>query len=158
MKLDPVFLVAPRPKPPSMSTRRAFLGMGAAFVAGGAIGSACGYAAGVANAKAVDASATEELQPSGDADLDEVRRLAVKAPIEELMADSLAFLGAVTQDHSEDKIAWRGVARISQYVIDHPEVGDRRLLAGVMVQMIEKAPPSIRSDYLPWVPRLQAVR
>src|SRR5262245_6960727 len=137
------------------------MGMGIAFVTGGAIGSACGYAAGVANgkAKAVDASgAAEELKPSGNADLDEVRRLAVKAPIEELMAVADSFLASAFRDYSTDKVVWRGLGRISEYVLGHPEVENRRALAGMLVQIFERAPTAVRGDYSEWIPRLQAIR
>jgi hypothetical protein len=42
MRLDPIYLVAPKPNPPSMPTRRAFLVAGATFTLGAAVGGACG--------------------------------------------------------------------------------------------------------------------
>lgn len=159
MRLDPVFLVAPLPKPPSMSSRRAFLGMGLAFVCGGAIGSACGYSMGRASAQ--DASAArveEELAPSGDADLDELRRLAVKAPIEELMGQAKMFLFAVGQDYRSDEVAWRGVGRLAEHLARNVDAGDRLALARFAGQTIRMGEPAVAARYSKWLPELQAIK
>jgi len=159
VRLDPIFVLAPRPKPPSMSTRRAFVGMGIAFVTGGVIGSACGYAAGRAGqAKPVDASTTEELQPTGNADLDEVRRLAVKAPIEELMRVAETFLATVSLQYARDEVAWQGVVRIAAYVVEHPEAANRARIAKVTLQVAERAPSIRQDDYAVWIPRLKGIK
>ena len=158
MRLDPIYVVAPKPKPPSMPTRRAVLGMGIAFVTGGAIGGACGYAAGAAQAKAVDASASEELKPTGNAELDEVRRLAVKAPIEELMGKAMQFLMTVNQDFPTDRIAWRGVDRIAAYVVANEACPKRSDLAHWVLQTIDSAPPDLQGEHAEWRTKLRSIK
>ena len=148
MKLDPV-LLAPQKLPASMPTRRAFLGMGLAFTAGGAIGAACGYSMG---ASAVPQPSgpppEEELKPSGDADLDELRRLAVKAPIEELVEKNLLFFVMLDRTYRTDPVLWKGVARLCSEVLSNEHVKDRRIIAKQLVVGIEKigAPPELHLD------------
>jgi hypothetical protein len=132
--------------------------MGIAFVTGGVIGSACGYAAGRAGqAKPVDASTTEELQPTGNADLDEMRRLAVKAPIEELMGHAWSFLRAVAQEYRDDEIAWRGVGRIASQLVRNESQPDRVRLASYATQIID-GNPALRAQLNDVLSKLRLIR
>jgi hypothetical protein len=117
MKLEPVYLVGPKKKQPSMPSRRAFLMAGGALCFGTVFGGACGYALGSARAEA----ASEELAPSGDADLDELRRLAVKAPLEELVRHAVPFLSERALRYHGDKTLWVGLGRIARAVVAQPD-------------------------------------
>ncbi len=100
MKLNPVYLLAPKPKPQSIPSRRAFLIAGGTFLAGVGLGGACGYAAGARGS----ADVGDELKPTGDANLDRLRWLAVGATIEELIENRLGFLNVLT-------LKWRSSGR-----------------------------------------------
>lgn len=138
MKLEPVYLVAPRPKPPSMPTRRAFLFMGFAFAGGSVVGGACGYSIGAAIAKSGD------LSPTGNAELDELRRLAVKAPLAELVENRLYFMMVFDRKYSSDEVLWRGVERLANAIAADPAFPDRRRMAKVMTLTIERLAPPLQ--------------
>ncbi len=148
MRLDPVFVVAPKPVPPTVPTRRAFLVAGATFVFGAAVGGACGYSAGVASVAAKSADpAAAELEPSGDLELDELRRLAVKAPIEELIEKRLWFLRSVGAIYRRDDVLWEGLVRLSEAVRSNPKFPDRLITARLIAQDVENADPDYRSKF-----------
>lgn len=155
MKLEPVYLLAPLPQPAMMRSRRAFLGMGAMFVGGCALGSACGYSMG--RAAAAPAEPVDELAPSGDPDLDELRRLAVKAPIEELMGRAEAFSLEVDRTYRQDVVAWKGIGRIADHLVAE-SARDRRALAKWIAQVIENAVPDRHAEYERWIPLLRGIK
>lgn len=162
MKLEPVYLVAKK-RVPSMPTRRAFLFAGGTFVLGTSLGGACGYAMGVgaaeASAKPSDAAlADEELKPSGDVELDELRRLAVKAPIEELVERRVMFVAAATRVYRRDSIVWKGVGRLCDALLTTPTITDRRMWAHFLAQEIELSEPAIRDQLLAKVGELRKVK
>lgn len=145
MRLEPVFVVSPRPKPPAMPTRRAFLLAGATFVAGSALGGACGYSLAATTTK--DAGAGEaDLAPSGDVELDELRRLAVKAPIEELVQRRLIFINMLTKVYPNDRTCWLGIGRLADEVLSTRPFQDRRAFARWLAQVIEGADPAVTAD------------
>jgi hypothetical protein len=152
MKLEPVFLVAPKPKPPSMPTRRAFLLAGATFTLGAVTGGACGYSIGAA---AAVPPAAEEIPPSGDVELDELRRLAVKAPIEELVERRLTFTNSVFKDYPTDELLWRGVGRLCDAVLAGHAMADRRLFARFLAQMIQQGDQRVTKPLLGRVDQLR---
>lgn len=158
MRLDPVFLVAPKPTPPSMPTRRAFLVAGATFSFGVAIGGACGYSVGAARAAAAAPAGEPELESSGDADLDELRRLAVKAPIEELIERRLTFLKCVSREYRRDPVLWTGVERLADAVESDASFPDRRLSARVIAQVMELADADFRARFEVRARALNAIR
>ena len=151
MKLEPVFLLAPEPAPPSMPTRRAFLLAGGMFAAGSILGGSCGYALGVSAGRAAqepkdagkEAPAKPKLEPSGDVELDYWRRLAVEAPLDELFSKASAFLSVQLDDYRTDAILWVGIDRLTREVIGNPA---RRVDYRVIAAMIENikflAPPT----------------
>lgn len=134
MKLEPVYLVAPRPKPPSMPTRRAFLFMGVAFAGGSIVGAACGYSIG-------SASGSDELPLTGDPDLDEWRRLAVKAPLKELVRLRHEFMVALDRDYPEDAVLWQGLNRLAAAVATDAAFPDRRRAALFVLRLAEARDP-----------------
>jgi len=143
-----------------MPTRRAFLVAGATFTFGAALGGACGYSIGAASVPAaaqpdpVDAP----LEPSGDADLDELRRLAVKASIEELVEKRLVFLSCVAKEYRGDVTLWRGVERLASRVRVEPQFPDRLITARLIAQTIELADPTFRREHADTALALRALR
>lgn len=176
MKLTPVYLVAPEPDPPSMPTRRAFLIAGSTFAAGLGLGGACGFAAGASGAPAKvqpasgdvgepvatqDASMREgpiEWESSGDALLEELRRLAVKAPIEELFQKRHDFVELVGTTYADDTIVWRGIGRLAQETLEREQMDDRRLFARWLAQYIENGDRECTKPYLGLIPKLRNVQ
>ncbi len=135
MKIDPVFLVAPAAPPPTVPTRRAFLLAGGAFAFGSMVGGACGYSIGAAKREPVEAAgekADGELGSSGDAQLDELRRLAVKAPIEEFVAKWNPWWGEFDFTYTSDPILWQGLNRLAAWAIDQPDRAERQMLTGLI--------------------------
>ncbi|HEB52202.1 MAG TPA: hypothetical protein ENI87_02985 [bacterium] len=130
MRLEPVYLVAPKPKPPSVPTRRAFLLAGGTLFVGLGLGGACGYAAG--------SGVLSELEPTGNAELDELRRLAVRAPIEELMDQAMLFLDLLRNNYPEDPFLWQGAKRIGEELLDNPAAANRRAKALWLRQLIDR--------------------
>ena len=143
MRLEPVYLVAPKPKPPSMPHRRAFLIAGGTFLAGIGLGGACGYAVGATRSDTPGGADEPNLEPllapSGDSDLDELRRLAVKAPIEELMARSLLFLDLLSDTYRRDEALWHGAARICSELCSNSSLPKRRVTALWLAQVIDRS-------------------
>jgi hypothetical protein len=156
MRLEPVYLVSPRPKPPAMPTRRAFLLAGTTFAVGSVLGGACGYSLA---ASATKDTGTEDgdLAPSGDVELDELRRLAVKAPIEELVQRGVFFLNLRDTTYPQDGVLWRGVERLARQIIENPGPIDRSLVLVVTATIERGQPPeSLRLEES--LPSLRQVR
>lgn len=136
MKLQPVFLAAQRSAPVPLTSRRAFLLAGCWFTGGVLVGGACGFTLG-------SAAAQGDLAPTGDSDLDELRRLAVQAPLEQLMEHHLVFLDAKSRDYSSDPVLWKGVIRIADAVLVDETIENRRAVVGFLLQTLENGnPPS----------------
>ncbi len=154
MKLDPIFLVAPKPAVPSMPTRRAFLLAGTTFALGTGLGGACGYAIAAKAEPVVE----EELKPSGDVDLDELRRLAVKAPIEELVGQRMLFLNLMSTDYRKDVVLWRGFERLCDAIERDPTFPDRRSIANVLAQTIDLGDPGFRQRFNVRVKELRSIK
>jgi hypothetical protein len=153
MRLDPVYVVAPRVASPSMPTRRAFLLASGTFAVGATLGGACGYAVGSHAAPAADPSKApppaepavdEPLKPSGDVELDELRHLAVKAPIEELAKNDLLFLTYFGRRYRTDQILWRGVERLAVEVLRRQDYPQRRIVAKAIVQVAEQGEAGLK--------------
>lgn len=155
MRLDPVFVVAPKPKPPTMPTRRAFLLAGATFTFGAAVGGACGYSVGAE--RAVGDAGEEDLASSGDHELDELRRLAVKAPIEELVEKRMIFLNSFTKVYPRDPYLWTGAGRLAKATIAGQPFSDRRLFARFLAQIIEGSDPKYAGELRPLAAELRKV-
>ena len=159
MRLEPVYLVAPPPVSPTQTSRRAFLLAGGAFVFGSALGGACGYSLGASAGGGGAGDVVEaELKPSGDVELDELRRLAVKAPIEELVDRKLKFLDGVTKGYPLDAICWRGVERLADEYIGNPRIADRRAIGRWLAQVIEQGAPAVTDRMRPKVQDLKSLK
>lgn len=155
MKLDPVFLVAPQPNPPTMPTRRAFLIAGSTFTLGTAVGGACGYS--IAAKPDPVAAGDVALEPTNDVELDELRRLAVKAPIAELIEKRLVFLNSLTKSYPKDEVLWKGASRLADAVLGNRPISDRRLFSRFLAQVIEQGDPLFTQALLPRVRDLRRV-
>lgn len=136
---------------------------GVTFIAGTSLGGACGYAMGSQQTGGVVAGPEEKpkdepLVSSGNAELDELRRLAVKAPIEELMGLAPAFVDEVRSQYGQDPVLWQGVARICDAVLAGHQVGNTRLFARSLAQVIETADPKFTTDLLPRLQKLRSVK
>lgn len=142
---------APVPAPSTVPTRRVFLLAGITFAVGTAAGGWSGYAIGAA-------AGDGELEPTGDADLDELRRLAVKAPIEELLAKRLVFLVNMSRHYRDDRILWRGFDRLVDVALHGGGVPDDRLFGRILAQTIELGDPDFRTPRLPLAPALRKVK
>jgi hypothetical protein len=153
MKLEPVYLVGPKKKQPSMPSRRAFLMAGGALCFGTVFGGACGYALGSARAEA----ASDPLASTGDAELDELRRLAVKAPLEELLERGVSFLAKRAEFYERDDVLWLGVSRIARAIIAQPDSFDRTIILMTKGAIQDGKPPEkLRlDDLLPEFRRIQ---
>lgn len=154
MRLDPVLLVAPNAPPALMPTRRAFVLGGAMFATGLSLGGACGYAIGSRRAE----PAAEVEESSGDADLDELRRLAVKAPIEELVKHDLLFIRSATVVYKDDKVLWRGIKRMADHLLATRDYPNRRTVATILVQTLNFASPDTAEPMRGYVEKLRAAR
>jgi len=95
---------------------------------------------------------------SGDVELDELRRLAVKAPIEELVARRLVFLNSLSSDYRKDPYLWNGVARLCDAVETKADFPDRRVSARLLIQLIENADAEPRERLTPRVAQLRKIR
>ncbi len=168
---DAVYLVRPVPKIP---TRRAFLFAAGTFVIGTSVGGACGYSMGVASAGGAggngDAGAAPpsapavepELKPSGDAQLDMLRKLAVKAPLDDLFANALYFLDMRVSTYPKDEVLWLGVERLARELVSNAA---RKTSEAVLLQIIGQiegvahpVQPSLREFAQPLRVRRQQLR
>ncbi len=131
-----------------MPTRRAFLLAGSTFVVGACVGGAAVHA--------MHAPATEEQAPTGNAELDELRRLAVKAPIDELLRKGPPFMMALTTTYPGDAILWRGVGRMSDAMVAGTDV-DRKLV-GAVIDAIKFLKPPETLGLQARLPKLQELR
>lgn len=157
MKLDPVFLVAPQPNPPTMPTRRAFLIAGTTFTLGTAVGGACGYSIAAKPDPVAAGDVDVDLEPTNDVELDELRRLAVKAPIAELIEKRLVFLNSLTKNYPKDEILWKGASRLADAVLANRPISDRRLFSRFLAQVIEQGDPLFTKALQPRVRDLRRV-
>lgn len=151
MLFEAVDLVEPRPKPPSMLTRRALLIAGGAFALGMTVGGACGFAAG-SNREDAATTAPKLPPPSGNAELDELRRLALVAPIEELVGKHLAFVDSYATSYRDDPYLPHGIDRLISAILDDPDLPDRELMARVVRDAVDRS-DSAHADFL--VPRVK---
>ena len=157
MRLEPVYLLAPKPKPPSIPTRRAFLIAGGTLLAGLVVGAASGYAA-AASASGEDGAHTARGGDPREQTLDELHRLAVDAPIDELASRWVYFVDAFGTSYREDPILPEGMARLCEHVLSQPSLEGRALMALSLSQAIERAEPAAMSRLDGFLPALREVR
>jgi hypothetical protein len=129
------------------------------FAFGASLGGACGYAAGAqARGDGVAAPGDEELKPSGDFELDELRRLAVKAPIEELIQHRKTMLVFMSRTYRSDKFLWQGAKRIADYLLNTPSYSERRIASLSLIQLIEKGDRKFAASLDHYIPELRKVK
>lgn len=157
MKIDPVYLLAPLPEKKGVPTRRAFLIASGTFLAGSVVGGACRYSLGAAGAgEAGKAPQVEpELAETGDVELDELRRLAVKAPLDELFEKAPYFLHMRVSTYKADEILWRGVDRLSREIVENPS---HQADLGVILVLIAQIEGTARPDNPSLRERVPALR
>jgi hypothetical protein len=156
IRLEPIYLLAPKPKQPSVPTRRAFLIAGGTFFAGIGLGGACGYAAG--SARSDGETAADALMPTGDADLDELRRLAIEAPIEELTSQWFPFLTLLHDTYQSDEVLWQGAKRICDEAINNESLIDRSKIARWSITVITSGDRRLTASIRPLLNELRRVR
>ena len=158
MRIDPVYLVAPLPAP-KVASRRGFLALASSFAAGALIGGACGYSIGTSNAPAASGApgAGGDLPSSGDVELDELRWLAVKAPIEKLLEKNTLLFMMLDRTYRTDPFLWQGVARLCKAALADEQSPYRRMVALQAVVAIEKVGPPAELRLQEYLPQLKAV-
>lgn len=142
----------PSVPPSTVPTRRVFVLAGVTFLVGTTSGGWWGYAVGAAAATAREDG---DLVPSGNAELDELRRLAVEAPIEELLEQRLVFISCLLHEYPKDRILWRGAKRIGEALIEGRQIPERRLFSRFLAQMIEGHPLEFTEPLLALAPQLR---
>lgn len=135
MRLEPVYILGPETPtaPVPAPTRRAFLAGGGLFALGTLVGGACGYTVG-ATAGRTAAGEGEARPSSGDARLDALRRLAVDAPIEELVSKWNPWFTEFNFDYERDDILWQGMDRLANWTSQNLEVADPELLLAIIMK------------------------
>lgn len=141
MRIDPVYLVAPKPSPTPPPTRRAFLAIGTTFGIGSLVGGACGYSVGTHRDASDPPTAAitpppsvadpEAVPPTNDATLLALRRMAVEAPIADLVANWNPWFMEFSFDYTKDPVLWRGMDRLAQWAIDNLATADLDLLTAL---------------------------
>ena len=115
---------------------------GAAFVAGAGLGGACGFAVG-GRGVPEDSGATPRggnpVTPSGDALLDELRRVCSEGSIDELVADRFKLSHFMIAAYPDDEVLWHGVERLAQETLTSTTFPDRRAYALWLARFIEES-------------------
>jgi len=148
MRIEPVFLVAPR-TPASDVSRRSFLLAGATFACGVSFGGACVFASG--GARLPD----DALAPTGDAELDQLRRLAIDGSDAQLVQHRLLLVSWTFSHYCHDAALWRGIGRLCDLVIADAAFPDRSRFARALAGVIERAEVPVAA---PLQQRAQALR
>jgi hypothetical protein len=152
MRLEPVYLVAPKPKPPMMTRRRALLLAGSMLATGLGVGCAGGYWLGTPSHDA------QQPPPPEDTTLRELRRLATDAPVAELLTNWSTFLGMLNDTYPHDAVLWRGAERLGEAIVADENLVDRRRMAAWLVQVITTAESDAARALDRLVPPLQRIR
>jgi hypothetical protein len=133
MRLEPVFLVAPRDRAAAV-TRRSFLFAGATFACGASLGGVCTALAARAVALPDDA-----LAPTGDAELDQLRRLALEGSDDQIVQRRLLLVASTFSHYGRDPVLWHGIGRLCDLVVADAAFPDRARFARALVGVIERA-------------------
>jgi hypothetical protein len=146
MKLEPVFLVSRRSR--LVSARCAWLLIGVAF--------ACGTVLGTAGTRVFGRSASTSAHSTFPR-IEELRQLAVTAPISDLLDKQMEFLLMVARTYRRDEVLWHGVARLSHELLANDQIPDRRLIAHLLAQIIEDGEPDLAGSLLPHAAALRRI-
>jgi len=139
----------------SVPTRRAFVIAGATFVMGAALGGTSGYS--LAARGNVPPTGPDETH-CGDEELEELRRLAVKAPMEELIERRLNFTYSTFHDYPKDPVLWQGIERLCDATLGGAPMPDRRVFALALAGVIEKGDPALTQGLISRVEELKRVK
>jgi hypothetical protein len=90
--------------------------------------------------------------------LDELRRLAISAPITELMDRHMVYLDRMTATYPRDEILWSGAKRICDEVLNNSNLDSRRSIAGWLATVIERGDLNMTADLRPSIARLKRVK
>lgn len=151
MRIEPVFLLPPRAPAPVVS-RRSFLFAGATFACGASFGGACAFAA---RRAALHADA---LAPTGDAELDQLRRLAVDGSDAQLVQHRLLFVASTFSHYGRDPVLWHGIGRLSELVVVDDAFPDRARFARALAGVVERADAPCAEPLQRRVQALRSVR
>lgn len=151
MRIEPVFLVAP-PPPVSGVSRRSFLFAGATFACGASFGGACVFASG--GARLPD----DALAPTGDAELDQLRRLAVEGSDAQLAQHRLLFVASTFSHYGRDPVLWHGVGRLCDLVVADAAFPDRARFARALAGVVERADAPFATELQQRAKALRSVR
>ncbi len=122
--------------------------VGALSLSCGAFGYSMTSASTALEVGATDATGEDPLELTGDSDLDELRRLAIKAPIDELMNMAGTFVDCLLDTYPRDKTLWRGIERICDALMAGRSSPDGRLFPRYLAQFIENADPSLTKNLI----------
>ncbi len=151
MRIEPVFLLAP-PSRASGVSRRSVLVAGATFACGASFGGACAFAARRA------ALPADALEPTGDTELDQLRRLAVEGSDAQLVQHRLLFVASTFSHYGRDAVLWHGIGRLSDVVVADAAFPDRARFARALVGVVERADAPFAEQLQPRVQALRSVR
>jgi hypothetical protein len=84
--------------------------------------------------------------PSGDAELDELRRLALEAPIKELAGRWLYFGDVFSKSYRDDQFLPKGIDRLIDHLVATPKFDRRKVAAQFMRDIIIRGEPKFRKD------------
>lgn len=148
MKLQPVYVLAPKQQRTPAWTRRSLLLAGAAFLAGTGVGAfAVSLSGGPSNAA-----------PPADPVLAWLRMLAdERTPTRDLAANAQRFLLHLDSSYPHDELLWQGAVRLARAVVEDVTLADRQLLARLLTVIFESHDRSaLAGDAL--LAQLRAVR
>jgi hypothetical protein len=144
MKLEPVYLVAPEPAPPSVS-RRAFLWTA---VLGPLVGGSAGFLAGYVTGRPAAPSAGPEAEPlTVPADFDVRLTWALRlleADDETFLAQAVGFL-SVANRHADDPRIRDGLGRLARILVEHADVSRARSVARPLCDLLDRIDPNSES-------------
>lgn len=96
-------------------------------------------------------------EPSGNAELDNLRRLALTASTEELSDQWIYFADVFATDYRTDPYLVTGIERLATQVIAYKDVERRHLRSRVLAQTIELGEAHLQQRLGHLVPKLRAV-
>ena len=96
-----------------------------------------------------------KAEKTGNPELDELRRLAVEAPIEELSAQWMSFLVRRDRTYHDDAPLLTGVRRLSEHCLGNADLRDRSRMAGALLRSLRIGAAALDSDLQALVPGLK---
>jgi len=119
-----------------------------------------GSGAGAASSALSETKTPKEtgLVPSGDPQLDELRRLAVRAPLDELVSKRGVLTSFVLEAYRNDEFLWHGLERLTKATLRRHPMDDRRPFALWLAAYIEQSGHERAKHLLKYTPLLRKVR